>query len=213
MEEIKVTAELRDKIGVKGALSGMRAEKKIPAVVYGNKKEPLSIVISEKDLANIQKAGVNAIIALTLPSGVETAIIKEVQYHVVKDVPIHIDFQRISMSEKIEVVVPVKLTGESADVKMYGALINQTIRELVVRCLPGKIPHEIDVDITKLTITDSIYVSNLDLGKDVEVVGDEHRVIVSLIIPREEEAAAAPADAAAQPESSSTKGKKEEEKK
>lgn len=212
MEEIKVKAELREKPGVKGTLSSIRAAKKIPAVIYGGKKEPVSIMITERDLATVLKSGANTVVSLDIAGNTDTAIIKEVQYHVVKDIPNHVDFQRISLKEKIHVVVPVKLTGESADVKIYGALINQAVRELNVHCIASKIPHEIEVDLTALTMTEAIYVKNLKLDKDIELMDDPEQVIVSLLMPREDEPAAAPAAdaAAAQPESSSTKGKKEE---
>ncbi|MDR0291493.1 MAG: 50S ribosomal protein L25 [Elusimicrobium sp.] len=214
--EIKVNAEVREKAGIKGVLSSIREAKKVPAVIYGGNKGPVSISLTEKDLQTILKSGANAIVSLTLPAGAETVIIKEVQYHVVKDTPNHVDFQRISMDRKIEVVVPVKLAGESADVKIYGAMVNQVIRELHVRCLPGDIPHEIVVDITLLTINKPITVADLKLSDKIEILGDASRSIVHLMLFKEEEeapAAAAATDAAApaQPESSSTKGKKDEE--
>ncbi|MGB2579897.1 large subunit ribosomal protein L25 [Elusimicrobium simillimum] len=209
--EIKINAEVREKAGVKGALSSIRAAKNVPAVIYGGKKEPVVISIAEKDLNSILKSGANTIVTLTLPAGEEKAIIKEVQYHVVKDTPNHVDFLRISMTEKIEVVVPVKLIGESPDVKMYGAMVNQVLRELHVRALPAAIPHEILVDIKTLTIAKPITIADLGLSKDVEVVGGDDRAIVHLMVPRAEAEEAAPADAAAQPESSSTKGKKDED--
>jgi len=215
--EIKVNAEVREKAGVKGFLTSIREAKKVPAVIYGGDKGPVSVSLAEKDLQTILKNGANAIVTLTLPAGAEKVIVKEVQYHVVKDVPNHVDFQRISMNKMIEVTVPVKLTGESADVKIYGAMVNQVMRELRVRCLPADIPHEITADITSLTINKPITVADLKLSDKIEIVGDKARSIVQLMLfKEEEEVAAAPAaatDAAApaQPESSSTKGKKDEE--
>ena len=75
--------------------SKLRATKQIPAVVYGAGKEPVSISIAEKDLIAVQKAGGNVIVEITLPTGTEQAIIKEVQYHVVKDTPIHMDYLKL----------------------------------------------------------------------------------------------------------------------
>ena len=114
MEEMNIKAVARTGEGVKGALSKIRAEKNIPAVVYGGHKEPVSITISLKDLEKIIKAGKNTIVSLDLPTGKEQALVKEVQYHVVSDLPIHADFQRVSLKDKMDVVVPVKLVGESA---------------------------------------------------------------------------------------------------
>ena len=114
MEKIKITAQAREKAGVRGELSKIRAQKMIPAVIYGAGEEPVSISFSQKDLATIQKAGSNTLVEIDLGKKKEPAIIKEVQYHVVTDTPIHVDFQRVSMNKAIETLVPVVLVGESA---------------------------------------------------------------------------------------------------
>ena len=213
MEELNVTASLREGIGVKGALSKIRAEKNVPGVIYGSHKEPVSITISLKDVEKIIKAGKNTIVEVTLPNGKEQVLVKEIQYHVVKDTPIHIDFQRVSLTDKMNVVVPVKLVGEAADVKNYGALVEHIMREIEVRALVSSIPHEIEVEMTPMTINKGIVAGDIKLPKGVELVTDPQAPVVHLMIPKEEEVAApAPAaDAAAEPESSSTKGKKDED--
>ena len=213
MEELNVTASLREGIGVKGALSKIRAEKNVPGVIYGSHKEPVSITISLKDVEKIIKAGKNTIVEVTLPNGKEQVLVKEIQYHVVKDTPIHIDFQRVSLTDKMNVIVPVKLVGEAADVKNYGALVEHIMREIEVRALVSSIPHEIEVDMTPMTINKGIVAGDIKLPKGVELVTDPQAPVVHLMIPKEEEVAApAPAaDAAAEPESSSTKGKKDED--
>ena len=210
MEELNVTASLREGIGVKGALSKIRAEKNVPGVIYGSHKEPISITVSLKDVEKIIKAGKNTIVEVALPNGKEQVLVKEIQYHVVKDTPIHIDFQRVSLTDKMNVVVPVKLIGEAADVKNYGALVEHILREIEVKALVSAIPHEIEVDMTPMTINKGIVAGDIKLPKGVELVTDPQAPVAHLMIPKEEEApAAAPAaDAAAEPESSSTKGKK-----
>ncbi len=211
MEEMNITAEARTGEGVKGALSKIRAEKKVPAVVYGGHKNPVSITVSLKDLEKIMKAGKNTIVEIALPEGKEKVLVKEVQYHVVTDLPIHADFQRVSLKDKMDVVVPVKLVGESADVKTYGAMVEHILREIEVRALVSKIPHEIEVDMTPMTINTGIVAGDIKLPEGVELITDAQAPVVHLTILKDEEPAAAPADAAAQPESSSTKGKKDED--
>lgn len=215
MEKIKVEAQARQKAGVRGELSKLRATKQIPAVIYGAGKEPAAITVSEKDLLAIQKAGGNVIVELALPTGVESAIIKEVQYHVVKDTPIHIDFQRISMDHAIEMVVPVVLVGECAFAKANGGIVDHALREVTIKCLPGDIPHHIEVDITNLTLENHITVAGIKAPKGVQILGEGERTVVHVLMPKDETpapAAAPAADAAAaQPELSATKGKKEEE--
>nr|QGT50915.1 50S ribosomal protein L25 [uncultured Elusimicrobia bacterium] len=210
MEKVSISAVTREGIGVKGTLSQIRAEKKVPAVVYGGHKEPVSVTVSVKDLEKIVKAGKNTIVEISLNGENELALIKEIQYHAVTDNPIHADFQRVSMKDKMDVVVPLKLEGTPADVAQYGAIVEHILRQLEVRALVSAIPHEIVVDITPMTITKGILAGDVKLPEGVELVTDKEAPVVHLMVPKEEEAAA-PADAAAQPESSSTKGKKDEE--
>ena len=206
---MNINATVRTGEGVKGALSKIRAEKNVPAVIYGGHKEPVSITVSLKDLEKIMKAGKNTIVEINLPEGKEQVLVKEVQYHVVTDLPIHADFQRVSLKDKMDVVVPVKLVGESADVKTYGAMVEHIMREIEVRALVSKIPHEIEVDMTPMTINTGIVAGDIKLPEGVELLTDPQAPVVHLTILKDEEPAAAPAAADAQPESSSTKGKKD----
>ena len=215
MEKVSIAASAREGIGVKGALSKIRADKNIPAVIYGGHKDPVSVTVSVKDLEKIVKAGKNTLVEVTLNGKPELALVKEVQYHPVTDLPIHADFQRVAMNDKMDVVVPVRLEGTCADIAQYGAIIEHIMREIEVRALVSAIPHEIVVDITPMTINKGILAGDIQMPKGVELITDPQAPVVHLAIPKEEEAAPAPAAAAdataAQPESSSTKGKKDEE--
>ncbi len=212
MEKVSINAAAREGIGVKGALSKIRAEKNVPAVVYGGHKEPVSVTVSVKDLEKIIKAGKNTLVEVTLNGGKELALVKEVQYHAVTDKPIHADFQRVSIKDKMDVVVPIRLEGTSPDIAQYGAIVEHIMREIEVRALVSAIPHEIVVDITPMTINKGIVAGDIKLPEGVELKTDAQAPVVHLAIPKEEETPApAAADAAAQPESSSTKGKKDEE--
>ncbi len=213
MEKVTIEAVSREGIGVKGALSQIRAEKKVPAVVYGGHKEPASITVAVKDLEKIMKAGKNTLVEMTLNGAKELVLVKEVQFHAVTDKPIHADFQRVSMKDKMDVVVPLKLEGTPADVAQYGAIIEHIMREIEVRALVSAIPHEIVVDITPMTINKGILAGDIKLPQGVELITDAEAPVVHLAIPKDDTPAPAPAAdaAAAQPESSSTKGKKDEE--
>lgn len=214
MEKLKIAAVSREKAGVKGELSKLRAQKNIPAVIYGAGKEPATISMTEKDLIAIQKAGSNVIVEIDLAGKNEVAIIKEVQYHVVTDNPIHVDFQRISMDKPIETIVPIVLTGECVFAKTHGAIVDHVLREISIKSLPGDIPHNIAVDITNIDLDNNVTVANLVAPKGVTILGEAHRMIVHVMMPKDETPVAAPAAAdatAAQPELSTTKGKKEEE--
>ena len=115
----------------------------------------------------------------------------------------------------MDVVVPIRLEGTSADIAQYGAIVEHIMREIEVRALVSAIPHEIVVDITPMTINKGIVAGDIKLPEGVELITDKEAPVVHLAIPKDEEtpapAAAAADAAAAQPESSSTKGKKDEE--
>jgi len=212
MEKVSIKAASREGIGVKGALSKIRAEKNIPAVVYGGHKEPVSVTVSVKDLDKIVKAGKNTLVEMDLNGAKELALVKEVQYHAVTDLPIHADFQRVSMKDKMDVVVPIRLEGTCADIAQYGAIVEHIMREIEVRALVSAIPHEIVVDISPMTINKGIVAGEIKLPEGVELITDGEAPVVHLAIPKDDApAAAAATDAAAQPESSSTKGKKDAE--
>lgn len=213
MEKVTIQATSREGIGVKGALSQIRAEKKVPAVVYGGHKDPASITVAVKDLEKIMKAGKNTLVEMTLNGEKELVLVKEVQFHAVTDNPIHADFQRVSMKDKMDVVVPLKLEGTPADVAQYGAIIEHILREIEVRALVSAIPHEIVLDITPMTINKGLLAGDIKLPQGVELITDAQAPVVHLAIPKDDTPAPAPAAdaAAAQPESSSTKGKKDEE--
>lgn len=211
MEKVSIKAAAREGIGVKGALSKIRAEKNIPAVVYGGHKEPVSVTVSIKDLEKIVKAGKNTLVEMDLNGAKELALVKEVQYHAVTDLPIHADFQRVSMKDKMDVVVPIRLEGTCNDIAQYGAIVEHIMREIEVRALVSAIPHEIVVDITPMTINKGIVAGDIKLPEGVELLTDGEAPVVHLAIPKDDAPVAAAADTAAQPESSSTKGKKDEE--
>ena len=182
MQELNIAATVRTGEGVKGTLSKIRAEKNVPAVIYGGHKEPVSITISLKDLDKIIKAGKNTVVEINLPEGKEQALVKEIQYHVVTDLPIHADFQRVSLKDKMDVVVPVKLVGQSPDEKAYGAMVEHILREIEVRALVSKIPHEIEVDMTPMTINTGIVAGDIKLPEGVELLTDPQAPVVHLTI-------------------------------
>ncbi|MDA8130064.1 MAG: 50S ribosomal protein L25 [Elusimicrobia bacterium] len=210
MKQTKMSAEARENAGQRGKLSAYRASGRIPAVIYGLDKKPVSITVDEKAIAAVIKADPNAIITLGYPGGEDVVIIKAIQRHPVTDKYRHFDFKRISLTEKIEVKVHVKLVGECYGVKQQSGLVEHTMRELNVSCLPTEIPHEIVVDITELHINHALRVKDVKLGK-FELLDNPEQIVVSVTAPKEEKVETPAAGAApAEPELAATKGKKEE---
>jgi len=217
MEQINVSAQLREKAGVRGVLSKFRAEGITPAVIYGLKQPPAQITVSEKEILGILKKGANAVLKLKYADKEDNVIIKSVQRHVVTDQVIHVDFHRISLTEKVKVKVHIKIVGEAFGVKTQGGILEHAMREFTVFCLPTDIPKEIEVKITDLKLDEAIRVKDISHEK-VEIMDDPNHIIVSIVAPKEEvvetpvaAAGAAAGAAAAEPEVVAGKGKKEEE--
>jgi len=216
MEEITLTVEKREGRGGKKRLSELRGQSKIPAVVYGAGKPTLQVALSERELmAARSKGGGNAILRLKIGSATETVILKELQWHPVTDRPIHADFQRISLTEKIEARVPLHIVGEAPGVKLTGGLLQHELRALQVRALPADIPQAIDVDVSHLEINQQVLVKDLRAGPGLEVLEDPEHIVVHVTAAKLEVEAPAPAAAEgetqAEPELAASKGKKDEE--
>lgn len=109
----------------------------------------------------------------------KTVIIKEIQYHPVRNNVLHIDFNQISLTEKLTVDVPVETKGESQGAK-EGGVLEHILWELKVECLPTKIPEKIEVDVNDLNIGDVIYVKDLNVPEDIEVLSNAEAVVVSV---------------------------------
>jgi large subunit ribosomal protein L25 len=208
MQQTKISAEMRDKAGQRGILSAHRAGGRIPAVIYGLEKKPVSVTVDEKAIIAVIRANPNAIITISYQGGEDVVIIKAMQRHPVSDKYTHFDFQRISLTEKIKVKVHVKLVGECYGSKTQGGLVEHTMRELNVSCLPTEIPHEIEVDITDLHLNHSLRVKDVKPGK-AELLDSPELIVVSVTAPKEEKVEE-PVAGAGEPEVVAAKGKKEE---
>src|SRR3989338_9781471 len=167
MQNVTVEAQLREQLS-RGKLSALRKGGAIPAILYGGAKAKKSdkgqtlLQINEKAFTKmLQKEGSNVLLELNVGSDKTNVVIKEIQRNYVTRKLIHVDFQRVDMSKKLEVSVPVHLAGEAPGVKLHGGILEHITREVRVSCLPKDIPHQIDVDISKLEIGKSLSVADL----------------------------------------------------
>ena len=177
----------------------LRAEDKIPGVLYGHGMSPIALSVARRDLRNALSgaAGANTIIDLKVDGTVYPAIVKEMQRHPVRRTVSHIDFQQISMNEEIVVHVPVHLTGTAKAVVAEGGLVDAAIDSIEVRTTPGNLPNEILIDITNMTIHDIVRLSDVALPKGVVAVGDPDMPVVTVLTTRAGTEAAATGEAAA----------------
>src|SRR6056297_2174098 len=184
MERHSIEAELRTETG-KGAARRIRRSGLIPGVVYGRGNEPRSIKVDPLDIEKLLLS--NAIFDLTFvgEDGEEsTVIIKDYQKDVIKQNLLHVDFQFISMDEKITVSVPMRLEGEAVGVH-DGGVLQQLLREIDIDVLPGEIPEEITIDISELEVGESLSVVDLELPEGIDLVTNSDEVIVTVVTPTE----------------------------
>ena len=159
----------------------------------------------------VEAHGENVVINLKMKEGKRSAIIKELQRNVLTQAPMHIDFQVISLKDKIEVMVPIHIEGVADGVKNFGGLMEFIVREVEVSCLSTKIPQKISIDVSPLGIGQGITIAELPKMDGVEYTQDPSTLIVHVVaVTVKEETAPEPAAEAAQPEVIS-KGKKDKE--
>ncbi len=137
-------------------------------------------------------AGANVVLDMEIKSPdkpfVETVMLRELQRHPIqRDLLLHADLIRISMTEKLEVSVPLNFVGEPEGVKEDGGVMQISLREINVLCLPGDIPGHIDVDVQEMKIGDSLNVEDLQLPSEIEVLDDPVENIASVLHPTTEE--------------------------
>ena len=214
MEKISIQAEKREGRG-KGAARSLRRAGKVPATLY-RAGQAQSIQLSRKELSKLinSVAGEQVMVDLQFGDGdKKLALLKDFQVDPIRSELLHTDFFEVSLTETVKITVHVATHGEPIGVKRDGGMLQHPTREILIECLPDKIPGKIDLDISKLEIGQSVHVSDLKLEEGIKILTDPHEVIVNIVAPVVE--VAAPAEevvvtAAAEPELIK-KGKKEEE--
>ena len=190
MEQIKLKASLREGAGKEKAKK-MRESGQIPAVVYHRGESPVPVIIDDKEMRRILHAseGENVLISLTIEKdkkkGARTVIIKEIQNDPVKRDILHVDFNEISMTEKITVDVELVAVGEAVGVKQEGGMLDHPLREVKIQCLPGDIPKHIDVDVSGLKLNDSLHVKDIKVSDKIKILNDPELLIFQVKIHEE----------------------------
>jgi large subunit ribosomal protein L25 len=157
----------------------IRQEGSIPAVLYGKDIDVKTITVDTKDFKEILKSeGRNAIVDIELDGESYFAMLKDVQTHPITNDILHLEFYNIDRSQKVEVTIPIRLVGKEIS-KIEGAVVHQ-LDEVEIRCPSTKIPRQIELDITELTLGHSLHVSDLEKIEDIEILNDPEEMIVSV---------------------------------
>jgi len=169
-EVVEIQATARPRAGTGGARA-VRRQGKIPAVIYGEKKEPETIALDANELWKVVQRGrfLSTVLDINVDGQKRRVLPREIQLDPVKDLPIHVDFQRVGASDYVRVVVPVRFINEGASPGLKrGGVLNVVRHEIEVTCPPDRIPEAITVDLTGLEIGRSIHISSVPLGEGVQ---------------------------------------------
>lgn len=194
-------------------VQALRAEGKIPAVVYGSKEESLPIEVEVGAFTRVLKeAGESIVIELSLDGETKNVLIHDIDHDPVTNEPRHADFYAVQKGQKVNVAVPLAFVGEAPGVKELGANLIKALHELEIEAEATNLPHEIEVDVSSLTSLDShIAAKDVRLPSGVTLVTGEDEAVASLAMPEEE-----PEEPAEAPDMdaigiSEDRGKKEDE--
>ncbi|WP_456406269.1 50S ribosomal protein L25 [Caldithrix abyssi] len=190
MAALKLSAEIREDKG-KSAARRYRRQGKIPAILYGEDKEPVHVLVDEHDLG-IGLRGHHSVINLVIKGKPHRCIVREVQYHPLTSKVLHVDFLGIQGHDKIEMEVPIKFEGKPEGVR-DGGIFNEIKRILDIAVLPENIPDQIVINVDSLKIGDAIRLKDLQSEK-YEVLGDPEDVICRVEAPHVAEVEAAEAE-------------------
>jgi large subunit ribosomal protein L25 len=204
----ELTAEFRDDQG-KGASRRLRHAGRVPAILYGGKRDPraLSLDHTKLQLALTNETFYSSIMQLKVGDQTQAAILRDVQRHPWKNQVVHVDLQRVFDDQSIRLSVPLHFTGAAGapGVKTEGGMMSHLRNELVVECLPKDLPEYLEVDVSGLHLNQSLHLSDIKLPSgvvSVELAGGKNASIVAVHAMRAEEvevvvaAAAVPAEGA-----------------
>ena len=187
MADITVlTATAREQVG-KGSAREARRQGNIPAVIYGDKKSPIPIILEQKILVRHLGTGgfFNTLFDIDINGELNRVLPRDVQLHPVTDVPEHVDFLRVSASTKISVEVPVEFIGDDVSPGIKGGGVLNVVRYTVeVSCTPDLIPNNLVIDLSNSEIGDSLHISTVDLPEGVTpTISDRDFSIATIVAP------------------------------
>lgn len=184
-------AQLRTETG-KEAVRKLRFQGRIPAVMYGKGMDPRGLSLDLKETEYLfQRISVeNTILDIEIEGEDEPVrtLIREIQSYPHKPGLLHVDFLRIQKGVAVEVEIPINLEGIPIGVRESGGILEQILNEIRVKCIPSLIPEVYTLDVTEMTVGDSLNVSDLELEEGVDILLDADRTICSVQVPKVVEA-------------------------
>lgn len=184
MANYQLTVEERTQTG-KSYARKLRADKKIPAVVYGSGKPAMNIEVAVRDVENAL-ASQGSLIELQFGTGTKTVIVKDILRDPVRATLMHVDFHEIDLTQKLETTVPVRVVGEEDRIN-DGGVVTTLLWEMTVLCLPTDIPDVIEIDVKDLELDQVVTIGEVKLPEGVEAVDEADEPVIRVAIPSLEE--------------------------
>jgi len=179
----RLNVDIRKENGTSAARR-TRLQNKVPGVVYHSGAEGVPLSVDKNSLKKALKTG-QMIFEINVEDKDQFVLVKEIQYHPVTDDIIHIDFQKVKEDEKISLDVAVRSVGDSQGVKLGGILV-QMLNSVSVKCKPSEIPEFLEIDVTEMEMNSNLFVKDITLPDDVEMLTAEDIAVVSVQEPKEE---------------------------
>jgi len=185
MPESTLTADTGREIG-SSSTRRLRAEGKIPGVVYGHGTDPIpvAVVAREFQIAMSGEAGLNTLLSLSVDGKNLLTMARDIQHHPVRNVVSHVDFLIVNRDELISTEVTINLVGEAIEVAHGDGIVDQQLFTLHVKAKPTEIPPSVDIDISGLTIGGALHVSDITIPPGVELETDPAATVVAGNPPR-----------------------------
>jgi len=183
MNAVSIKAEKREGTG-KQAAKILRKQGHLPAILYGGKQGPVPLSLNYRDFeAFLRKhRGESAIINLDIEDGEpRMALLREIQRNFVHSTLIHVDFQQISLTDRLHMTVPLVLVGSAIGVRPeHGGILEQSLREIDIECIASDIPEHLEADVSRLHLHESLHVGDLSVA-GIRILTDKEVVIASVV--------------------------------
>tara|TARA_B100000945_G_scaffold106773_1_gene84581 strand:- start:12 stop:713 length:702 start_codon:yes stop_codon:yes gene_type:complete len=179
----KLNVDIRTGHGTSAARR-TRLQNNVPGVVYHSGSEGILLSIDKISLNKALRTG-QMIFEINVEKKNQFVLVKEIQYHPVTEEIMHIDFQQVKEDEKISLDVAVRSVGDSQGVKLGGILV-QMLNSVSVKCKPSEIPEFLEIDVSAMEINTNLFVKDISLPADIEMLTAEDIAVVSVQEPKEE---------------------------
>jgi large subunit ribosomal protein L25 len=184
MEKVVIEANERKTIN-KRSRNSLRNEGRVPGVLYGSRIKPIPIDVTRAAIHPVVYTSKTHLLSLKLDGHEEyDCIIKDVQFDPVSDEVVHFDLIGLTRGEKIQLEVPIRLLGSAVGVK-EGGLLQESMHKLNIECFPKDIPQSLEIDVTELSVGDTVHVADLNF-ENINILNPEDTIVVSVVLPKVE---------------------------